>query len=237
MDILKEELVPQLHSSEWDIVHTLLQCYSARFNELKPSDMDPKLFTYHLKKLIGLGLVLHNDRGEYLLSEIGKNFTDYFKERITFKNLPVNTFICLYCKQKGKILVVKRKRAPFLDYTGIPSFDTERDKFMLTTAERSLKGLHLRGNISLSLIQETLYKDKNGSILMHQCMYVFYCPDAAGFPLKENEEGSLFWMRPNDLLKAKKGYDDTVDTVKFFENKKQIKGTVKVLSKVFTTPR
>lgn len=60
------------HYIQRDIVYHLAFADQLRFGELKPDDIDNKLFTYHLKKVIAAGFVEKRDNGAYALTAEGR---------------------------------------------------------------------------------------------------------------------------------------------------------------------
>ena len=60
------------HHIQRTIVYTLAFAESLRFAELKPDDIDSKLFTYHLKKVVSAGFVTKTADGAYALTPEGR---------------------------------------------------------------------------------------------------------------------------------------------------------------------
>lgn len=60
------------HHIQRSIVYQLAFASSLRFSELKPDDVDNKLFSYHLKKVVAAGYVSKNGAGEYELTADGR---------------------------------------------------------------------------------------------------------------------------------------------------------------------
>lgn len=60
------------HHIQKNILYRLAFADSLRFSELKPDDIESKLFTYHLKKVIISGLVEKTPDGTYRLSPEGR---------------------------------------------------------------------------------------------------------------------------------------------------------------------
>lgn len=62
------------HHIQRAIIYRLALVPSLRFSQLQPDDIENKLFTYHLKKVVSAGLVAKNDAGEYALTAEGRRF-------------------------------------------------------------------------------------------------------------------------------------------------------------------
>lgn len=175
-------------------------------------------------------------KGSYHLTEKSRILIGFFRDIPSYKGMPIDSYILLYIKRDGKILVVERKREPAFGYTGNPAFNTEMDRFLHKTALEGLKSLGLTGKISLLLILEMLYKRKYRQIVSHACIYVFYADEIKGKAIKRNDEGELFWIDPKDLLKVEKGYENSKDIVDFFESNRWVPDCTKIISKSYKIP-
>lgn len=232
----ENEAFPKLHPVQWQIIKRMSLSPESHFNELKPETMDPTRFTYHLNKLKDLELIRHDpDRQVYLLTDKAKALIGYFTDIPSWGNLPLNSAIMLYVLKDNKVLVVKRDEQPFINFTGLPYFYTEKDEFVHQSAQRALESLGLKGELSLDLIIEVLFKDKKEEVVRHAFMLTYFCKDPGGILCQKSYEGKLFWLSPADFLKSKPGYDNTKDVVNFFIQERPRTG-VTVISKTYHTP-
>jgi hypothetical protein len=107
------------HHIQKAIVYNLAFTESMRFNELKPDDLDNKLFTYHLKKVVAAGLVIKNDNGEYSLTAKGKRVgKGAFKKDSRLLDRAYSILLLAVKKQDGAWLLYKRQTQPLLGLTG-----------------------------------------------------------------------------------------------------------------------
>lgn len=60
------------HHLQKDILKKLVECESASFSELKPSDVEGNIFTYHLQQLVKQKVISKLDDGNYTLTAKGK---------------------------------------------------------------------------------------------------------------------------------------------------------------------
>lgn len=230
------EAFPKLHPVQWQILGRLSLASGLRFNEIKPKLMDPKRFTYHLTQLQEFGLIRHDPNSQtYQLTDRGKTVIDYFHQIPNWSNLPLNSFILLYIQRSGKVLVVQRNRQPFLNYVGLPSLNTEQGKFVGQTAQEALESFGLKGKPDLKLIIEGLFQSDKEKVIRHAFMLTFFCSNPTGDGKGQCEEGKLFWQTPEELLKAKPGYDNSEDLVRFF-NQKSLPAGISIISKIYRTP-
>ena len=230
------EKTRRLHKIQWQILKKMSTIEYSRFNELKPKEMDPKRFVYHLGKLKDFRLILHDSKkGNYFLTDRGKMVLAHYEDLPDIEDYFFQTFILLYIKRKGKILVVKRKKAPYLGYTGNPFVNIEKEAYLQVSASNALESLGLKGNLSLNLILEMVYKTAEGKVRTHPFIYVFYSEEPYGEAVRSNAEGTLFCLSPKELSQAEKGYDNTKDIVSFFENKSFDRKSLKIMSRTYST--
>ncbi|MDD3647145.1 MAG: hypothetical protein PHS44_01410 [Candidatus Dojkabacteria bacterium] len=228
---------PKLHKIQWSILKNMSTREMSRFNDLKPKDMDPKRFVYHLDRLKGFKLICHDkESGRYSLTDEGKMIIAHYEDLPSIENYIIQTYLLLYIKKNDKLLVVKRKHAPYLGFTGNPFANVGTDKYIKISAADNLSRLGLKGELSLNLIMEMIYQNEKKVVRTHGFVYVFYIENPEGESLTSNEEGELFWMAPRELLKVGKGYDNTKDIVEFFESHKFDRNSLRMISKSYSTP-
>src|SRR5690606_3326744 len=146
-----------------------------RFNDLKPEDMDPHKFVYHLGKLKSLNLVDYDETTQrYTLSSQGKLLFNYFKEIPSLQELPIDTFVTLYVTHENKVLAVERIHAPYLGFVGTPSFSIDSSHTIKENAENASTSIGLKVNLELPLIVDTVYIRSPKEQNHHICMFVFY---------------------------------------------------------------
>ena len=100
-----------------------------RFSDLKPDDIENKLFDYHLKKVIATGLVVKNQNGEYELTPTGRRVgKDALKKTDHLINRVYSVlFIAIRRQSDGAWLLCRRKAHPLLGKVGfmhaVPSLE------------------------------------------------------------------------------------------------------------------
>lgn len=224
----------KLHKVQRRIIKKISGSKSARFNELKIEDMDPKRFTYHLKKLVKYGLVKKEMNGDYKLTDSGKTFISHFEEEDSLLELNVDAYVLLYVKKDSKLLVVKREIQPYFGFTGVPCVNTRRDKTIKQMAQAKLDNLNLTGDLALSLIVEVMYL-KNSKPRNHACMFIFYSENVEGAVVND-EEGEYMWVGPKEILQVEKYYDNSKDLIEHFEREDFDKEELKFISREYNTP-
>lgn len=108
------------HHLQREIVYQLALAASLRFSDLKPDDVENKLFTYHLKKVISAGYVLKNEAGEYELTPEGKRLGVSVLETKVDDCTRAHSMLFLVIRRKsdGAYLLYKRLNHPLKDMVG-----------------------------------------------------------------------------------------------------------------------
>jgi hypothetical protein len=109
------------HFMQRDIINKLSFADSLRFSELQPDDIDNKLFSYHLKKVLSSGLVEKLDDGKYRLTKAGRRVStgvkDHAQQLVTERPYSV-LFLVIRKKADGAWLIYKRPIHPMRGYQG-----------------------------------------------------------------------------------------------------------------------
>ncbi|MCA9332897.1 hypothetical protein KDA00_03415 [Candidatus Saccharibacteria bacterium] len=108
------------HYIQRNIVYKLAFTPGLRFSELKPGDLDNKLFNYHLKKVIVAGYVKKSEEGQYELTADGRRVgTRIFEKQLSFASRAESVlFLVIRRKQDGAWLLYRRTTHPLLGKVG-----------------------------------------------------------------------------------------------------------------------
>jgi len=181
-----------MHNIQKDILQKLSTKKSARYVDLKRKDVDGNLFVYHLNSLKKQGLISMKDR-LYILTSAGKQLLsrmsfDTFKERIQPKI--VTTIII---EERGKYLLYRQKRAPFIDCVSFPYGKIHLDESLEDAAERELKEktgftakLKHRGDAYITVHDET-------ELVTQTLHHVFSGKEVKGEIRTDYSGGDCFW--------------------------------------------
>ncbi len=109
------------HHLQREIVFKLAFRPSARFSDLKPGDVENKLFTYHLQKVVKEGYVKKSDDGLYTLTPEGRRLStgvnDDHQALVVERPLSV-LFLIIRRKSDGAWLLYERQTHPMLGFRG-----------------------------------------------------------------------------------------------------------------------
>lgn len=108
------------HHLQRAIVYHLALEDNLRFSELKPAEIENKLFTYHLKKVLSAGYVHKNDDGRYSLTAEGRRLG--IRVLGNFQTLADRAhsviFLAIRRKSDGAWMLSTRKIQPMIGRTG-----------------------------------------------------------------------------------------------------------------------
>lgn len=187
-----------MHEIQQDILQKLSLSKKSRYSDLKRKNIDGNLFVYHLNSLKKQGYVELKDK-VYTLTPKGKHFIsrmsfETFKERIQPK---IVTSIII--EQKGKYLLYKQKRAPFIDYISFPYGKIHLDEHLEDAAIRELKEktgftakLKHKGDVYITVHDET-------ELVTQTLHHVFLGKNASGDIRKNYPGGECFWGTFEDV--------------------------------------
>lgn len=189
------------HHIQRRIVYTLAFSDSMRFTELKPDDLDNKLFDYHLKKVIAEGLVIKNDDGQYSLTAEGRRVG---KGALTNASRMINRaysllFMVVRRQSDGAWLLFKRGTQPLLGLTGFmqaqPSqtLSAEEVAHAVCLEKTSLDGQFRVASNGYFRI----FKDNELESFSHFTLLV--CDDISGELAQNDELGEYYWQTDPDF--------------------------------------
>ena len=183
------------HHIQNEILYRLSFDESLRFSELKPAELENKLFDYHLKQLIKDQLVHKSEEGDYSLTPDGKRMgITIFDDQIVRTRMPRSmVFAVIRRKSDGAWLLYKRSTHPLKDLAGFMHLEAKADKTLNEAAHGQVKnrtGLDcsftaLGGGFFRTFRDEKLESFTNFTLLV--------CEDAQG-ELKPNDDRAEYYL-------------------------------------------
>lgn len=110
-----------IHHIQKTIIEKLAKADNLSFSELKPQEIENKLFTYHLKQTITNRFVKKNRKGQYELTATGRKM--WKRVSLAAEDIAKRALSVIYVavrNQKGQWLIYTRKTHPFLGYSAFP---------------------------------------------------------------------------------------------------------------------
>jgi len=150
-----------MHDIQKDILNKLMLSKKAKYSELKPTIIEGNLFSYHLQNLTKENFI-ELKTGKYNLTAKGKQYVDRISSKTFNTRIQPKIVTLLVLKDKGKFLLYKRKKMPFIDCVGFPYGKIHMEEHVQDSANRELlekTGLQAtlkhRGIVSLTVHDET----------------------------------------------------------------------------------
>jgi ADP-ribose pyrophosphatase YjhB (NUDIX family) len=127
-----------MHPIQAIILHVLMTRPDSRYSDLKPRDVDPNLFMYHFRKVLGMGLVIKAERGYVLTPEGMRHASRMSVELQTLRQQPtICTFIAMRTTTE-EWLMHTRAYQPYLGRKSFPYGKLHWGESMLEAAQREV---------------------------------------------------------------------------------------------------
>ena len=127
------------HHLQQSIVETLSTRDELSFSELKPDEVDNKLFTYHLKIVIREGFVEKTNKGHYRLTPTGQKLWRRMREKPEVISIRAFSILFLVVRRSdGAWLLYKRNTHPLKDKVGFMHVVPKASEQVNETATREV---------------------------------------------------------------------------------------------------
>jgi len=188
------------HHIQRSIVYNLAFSDSSRFSELQPADIDSKLFTYHLKKVISAGYVTKYPDGTYALTPEGRRIGKTVLKKDRFIDQAYSILLLVIRRREdGAWLLYKRNTHPLIDLTGFMQATPNANEPIATTAENEClrkSGLHGTFTVNSSGFFRVFEGDELESFTHFTLLE---CSDVSGELIQNDEYGEYFWVTDPDF--------------------------------------
>lgn len=185
-----------MHVFQSHILRELVSRNQARYSELKPSGIESNKFIYHLKKLVGEGMITKSG-GSYRLTASGKRYVS----RLSLKSFQIRTqpkivSVLIVQNARGEYLLMTSKRQPLYDRVSFPYGKLHYGESVAEAATRELKektGLTAQlthcGDAYMAIRE-------GGELVCHMLCHVFYGKDPKGNLIPEHKTHLISWGQP-----------------------------------------
>jgi 8-oxo-dGTP pyrophosphatase MutT (NUDIX family) len=188
------------HHIQRSIVYTLAFSPSLRFSELQPDDIDSKLFTYHLKKVMAAGLVEKYDDGTYALTPEGRRVGKSILRRDRFMDQAYSILLLAIRRpHDGAWLLYTRGTHPLIGLTGfMQATPVPSDDIAATAARTCLEKTGLTA--TFSVVSSGFFRVFEGEALESFTHFTLLVAGDASGELSENDEfGTYEWVVQPDF--------------------------------------
>ena len=190
---IRENFKTPLHPVQMQILNKLVFVPKAKFSDLKIKSLTTDHFTYHINKLLDLGLIA-KENGTYVLTEAGKKFVSIMDtERAKHEQFGKRSVLLRAVRERsGKLeyLVYKRLKQPFYGYYGFHTGKVRLGETVVEAAIREFKeetGLDMTHYELVGVYHQIGYKP-DGTLLRDVYLYEFNIFSYTGKLIELNKE-------------------------------------------------
>lgn len=226
----------EIHPAQGDILKNLLFKQKAKFSELNTQSLSTDNFTFHIKRLVELGLVEKNE-SFYSLTNYGKEFANRF-ETTTFtieKQAKISVKLLCLREKDGltEYLIQKRLKQPYFGFFGMVGGKVRWGETTLEAAARELKEeTGLTGDLEFIGLQHKLDYSLENELLEDKFFLVVKATNLTGELIENFTDGQNAWMTFEQVDKEPKffhGARELIEmtkrnTLSFHEAKYHVQG-------------
>lgn len=216
----------QLHPVQVEILRVLLFKPIARFSELNRMGLSNDHFTFHMKKLLEVGLLEKLGEGSYQLTVSGKEFANRFDTEGIMKierQAKLGARIGAVRERKGRkeYLLEQRLKQPYFGYWGFVGGKIKWGETVEEGAAREFKEeTGLKGTLTLVRIKHKMDYSQDGAFLEDKYFFVFRADNVTGKLLEQYEGGRNQWLSLDEIKALPKLYPDVLDGIEAIEKRK-----------------
>lgn len=191
------------HYLQRDIVYRLAFTDNARFSDIKPDDIENKLFTYHLQKLIAAGYVEKNEEGFYSLTAEGRRVgVGAFRTHHMAMDRAYSVLILAIRRADGAWLLYRRNTHPLRGLSGFMHVIPNAIDDAPTRAQKEcLAKTGLNG--SFTIAGEGYFRVYDGEELESFTHFTLLrCDDIEGELTPNNDLAEYYWVDDPDFANA-----------------------------------
>lgn len=214
-----------MHPIQGEILRVLLFNPQARFSELNASRVPSDQFTFHVKRLVELGLI-SKAREHYTLTDIGKelaNRMDTDQKQMAVERQAKLGVLVVPVREKDsrcEYLVQQRLKQPFYGFHGFLTGKIRVGEKVLETAKRELEEESgLTGQLTLTGIKHKMDYSQEGKLLEDKFFYVFRAEKVAGKLIYKFEGGRNRWLIGEEIQKLPDKFDGVEETMRMINSK------------------
>lgn len=218
-----------MHLIQKNILKNLLFREKARFSQLNNEKITNDHFTFHLKRLMELGLVGKSSQGFYSLTTVGKEYANRMdaeakKPEIERQAKLGVVAVCLQGNGKNrKYLIQQRLKHPSFGFYG---FISGKIKWGETIFEAVLRELGeetgLKGQLSLEGIEHKIDYSQKDELLEDKFFYITKVINCQGDFKKDFQGGKNFWLTKKEVKKLPEVFGDVFKIMELVDDKNLI---------------
>lgn len=205
----------RIHEAQTAILRELLFHPHAGFAKLqKPTGLSSDHFTFHIARLVALGLVEKTARGQYRLTAKGKEYANKLDtDSNTIERQPKVAVCLIIHDNQGRTLMQQRLKQPYYGWWGRPTGKIRWGETILDAAARELQEeTDLAADLTFRGIYHKMdYNQQTNDLLEDKIFFTIQGENPRG-TLKETFEGGRNqWMAPADITALERSFVNIED--------------------------
>lgn len=189
------------HHVQRAIVYRLAFAEGLRFSELKPDDIENKLFTYHLKKVMDAGYVIKRPDGSYALTADGRRVGINVMDKLAaLESAPLAVlFLAVRRQDDGAWLLYRRRTHPLFGKAGFMHANPVELEDSLHVARKTLLAKTGLVGTFQALGSGFFRVYENGQLESFTNFTLLICEDAAGELQAGDDLAEYYWETSPDF--------------------------------------
>lgn len=219
------------HEAQMKILRRLLLSPHASFAELQSqTSMSSDHANFHIKKLVDEGYISKNTNDKYILTRIGKEYSNRMDtEDNIIEKQPKLSVALIIENDVGKFLAQQRLKQPYYGFWGRPTGKIRWGETMLAAASRELmEETGLTADLSVAGFYHKMDYDKDSGDLLEDKLFVLiYGTKPVGELIVDDEGHHNEWLSDEQLHERGKYFQSVPEitamarknVLKFMEHK------------------
>ena len=210
-------MIDQLHEVQIKILRELLFKPVARFSDLNVTDLTNDHFTFHIKRLVELGLVEKLNE-QYTLSKSGKEYANRLDTDQLKLERQAKVSLAIICVDQSRILMQQRLKQPYYGYYGVVTGKVRWGETVLETAGRELaEETGLSAKLEVTGVEHKMDYDQAGKLLEDKFFFLIKAVKPIGKLIENFEGGRNIWFSEKEVQKLPDLFDDMLDLIRMVQ--------------------
>ena len=213
---------PKIHSIQAKILNVLRFSKEARFSDLNVEELTNDHFTFHVNRLVSLGLI-EKTNGTYTLTDKGKEFASRLDDEMVAIIKQGKIAVLIVCTDESdketKYLIQQRFKQPFYGFYWFIGGKVRWGETIYKAAERILlKDSGLRATMRLIGMEHKIYYTPNNDVREDKYYFILKTENIKGKLDPEVAGAKNMWMTIEQINKLENRLSGVDTALKFLTN-------------------
>lgn len=204
----------KVHKYQKEILEKLSTSIFHKFNNLIIEGLKSEHMNYHLKKLLGFGLV-EKIGDQYTLTDFGKDYVNSLDDETKLIEKQPKVTVLIYGVRKNEdtkeveFLFNRRLEQPYLGKVGRIGGKVRFGEKYEDAARRELieeTGLQVK-NLTLEMIYRKIRKREDNTFVQDSLFFIYFATQFTGNLIIKTKFQENFWVSKKELLANSNKYD------------------------------